>query len=188
MAKLMARLPVLTYPAPSLKKPSVDVKMFDAKLSDLVASMFETMYFERGIGLAAAQIGENINLLVMDVGRPDPADSENQEKRISNKICLINPKILSREGKILYEEGCLSCPELLVEVERDRNIVVASVNPEGKPQEHVLSELEAVCAQHEMDHLKGVLLTDKISRLKREMYGKQRIRERKSAEDKTKLE
>jgi peptide deformylase len=184
----MARLPVLTYPTPSLKKPSVDVKTFDAKLYELVESMFETMYFERGIGLAASQIGENLNLLVMDVGSPDPTDPENHEKRISNKICLINPNILSREGKILYEEGCLSCPELLVEVERDRNIVVASVDPEGRPQQHSLSELEAVCTQHEMDHLKGVLLTDKISRLKREIYGKQRLRERKSAQDKSELE
>ena len=184
----MARLHVITYPAPALKKPSVEVKKFDDRLRELVANMFETMYFARGIGLAAAQVGENINLLVMDVGLPDPLEPENAEKRIPNKICLINPKIVTRAGKILYEEGCLSCPDLLVEVERDRNIVVVACNTKGQVQQHALNDVEAVCAQHEMDHLKGILLTDRISQLKREMYGKQRIRERKNAQDKSALE
>lgn len=184
----MALLPVLTYPNPLLKKRSVDVKVFDSRLQDLVQSMFETMRVEGGIGLAAPQIGENINLFVMDVGKRDPNDPENAEKIISNKICMVNPKVTQAEGIITYEEGCLSCPELLVEIERSLNIVVKSRDPEGRPQQHSLTELEAVCTQHEMDHLKGVLLTDRISRLKREMYGKERIRERKSANDKSRLE
>lgn len=184
----MAKLPVLTYPAPSLKKKSVEVKAFNSRLQDLVEDMFETMVFERGIGLAAPQIGENINLFVMDVGRPDPKHPDDEKKRVSNRICLINPKIVSRAEKIFYEEGCLSCPELLVEVERDRNILVEAFDPQGRPLKMALSDLEAVCTQHEMDHLKGLLLTDRISQLKREMYAKQRVRERRDDKDKSALE
>jgi peptide deformylase len=181
----MAKLSVLTYPTPSLRKPSRDVQDFDSRLGDLVRDMFETMYADNGIGLAAPQIGENINLLVMDVGRPDPQDPQ---KEVSHQICLVNPKIVQTEGVIVYEEGCLSCPELLVEVERVRNIVVEAKDSEGRPLRLALSELEAVCTQHEMDHLQGILLTDRISRLQREIYGKKRIRVRKEESDKGDLE
>lgn len=179
------KLDVLTYPSQTLKKKSVPVKDFNSWLTDLAEAMFETMYTERGIGLAAPQVGENINLFVMDVGRPDPQDAE---KILSHKICMVNPKITEAEGLILYEEGCLSCPELLVEVERSKTIIVESFDPEGRPQKMTLTDLEAICTQHEMDHLKGVLLTDHISRLQREIYGKKRVRERKDEQDKSRLE
>jgi peptide deformylase len=198
-------LPILTYPAASLKKLSMDVKAFDARLRDLVEDMFHTMYLSGGIGLAAPQIGVNINLFVMDAGqrRTAGAKMESPEEQAearahqrgaeeiaakARRIHMINPKITAREGKILFEEGCLSCPELLVEVERSQSIVVKSLDSEGRAQEHALSEIEAVCTQHEMDHLMGILLTDRISQLKREMYGKQKLRERKDAGDKSKLE
>lgn len=176
----MTKLSVLTYPSASLKKKSIDVKNFNSELADFVAAMFETMYADRGVGLAAPQVGENINLFVMDAGRPDPQDAQ---KTLPHKICMINPRIIATEGLILYEEGCLSCPELFVEVERAKNIVVESFDPEGRPQKMALTDLAAVCTQHEMDHLKGVLLTDRISRLQREIYGKKRIRERKGEGD-----
>lgn len=177
----MALLPVLTYPTASLKKTSVDVTEVNSRLQDLINDMFETMYAENGIGLAAPQIGENINLFVMDVGRPDPIDPE---RRLPHKICMINPKIISADGTIQYEEGCLSCPDLLVKVDRSANIVVQSLDAQGRPQQLSLSELEAVCTQHEMDHLKGVLLADRLSQLQRDMYGKKMIRLRKNADDK----
>jgi len=176
----MALLPVLTYPAASLKKKSVDVDKVSARIQDLVGIMYATMDKENGIGLAAPQIGENINLFVMDVGRPNPIDPENP---LSNRICMINPKIQSADGLIQYEEGCLSCPELLVTVDRARDIVVTSLDAEGRPQILTLSELEAVCTQHEMDHLVGVLLTDRISNLQREMYAK-KVRKRRDEADK----
>lgn len=179
----MALLPIVKYPSPVLRQKSKDVREFGPWLQDLVQSMFETMYAERGVGLAAPQIGESLNLFVMDAQRPDPADPENQKKIIHNKICMVNPKIIKAEGLISYEEGCLSCPELIVTVERPRDIVVTSMDPEGRPQEHTLTELEAVCTQHEMDHLKGILLVDKLSRLKREMYSKNLIRTKKSDKD-----
>jgi peptide deformylase len=181
----MKPLTVLTYPAPSLKKPSIEVQKVDSRIQDLVQAMFETMYLEQGIGLAAPQVGENINLFVMDVGRPNPLDPE---KSLPHKICMINPKILSATGEIEYEEGCLSCPDLLVKVDRAAEIVVVSLDMDGRQQTLSLNELEAVCTQHEMDHLKGILLVDKLSRLKREVYGKQRVREKKSELDKSLIE
>jgi peptide deformylase len=179
----MSLLTVVKYPSPILRKKSVEVREFTPWLQDLVQSMFETMYAERGIGLAAAQIGESLNLFVMDAQCPDPADPENPQKIIHNKICMVNPKIIKAEGLTSYEEGCLSCPELIVMVERSRDIVVTSLTPEGQPQQHSLTGLEAVCTQHEMDHLKGILLVDKLSRLKREMYSKNLIRPKKSDKD-----
>lgn len=176
----MPRLPVLTFPAPSLKKKSVPVEKVTSRIGDLVRDMFETMYAEHGIGLAAPQVGENINLLVMDVRTEDPID---KEKEVSHPLCFINPKIVKAEGIINYEEGCLSCPELLVKIDRKQNLVVEALDIEGRVQTFNLLDLEAVCLQHEMDHLAGILLTDHISRLKRDLYRKQRIREKKDESD-----
>jgi len=172
----MAKLPIITYPAQSLKKKSKPVEKVTSKITDFVADMFETMYGFNGIGLAAPQVDEHLNILVMDVKKTDPKDPE---KFIPNPICLINPKIIKRDGQIFYEEGCLSCPELLVEVERSKVVVVQALDAEGKPIQLELLELSAVCTQHEMDHLEGKLLTDYISRLKRDIYRKQRIRIKK---------
>lgn len=179
----MAILPVITYPSPVLRQKCRDVKEFGNWLEELVLNMFETMGLEHGIGLAAPQIGEGLNLFVMNVPRRDPLDPENQQKIIHNKICMVNPKVIQAEGQIIYEEGCLSCPELIVSVERSKDIVVQSLSVQGEPQQHSLTELEAVCTQHEMDHLKGILLVDKLSRLKREMYSKDLIRAKKSDRD-----
>lgn len=171
----MARLPIITFPAKSLKKPSRPVEKVTSRITDFVKDMFETMYAGNGIGLAAPQVDEHLNIFVMDVKKPDPIDPE---KLISNPVCLINPRIIRREGTVFYEEGCLSCPELLVEVERNKIITVEGLNAEGRPVKYDLTDLDAVCTQHEMDHLKGKLLTDYISRLKKDLYRKQLIRKR----------
>jgi peptide deformylase len=173
----LATLPILTYPAKSLKKPSVDVERVDGHTGDFVNDLFATMRAAQGLGLAAPQVGENRNIFVMDIAKPDPIDPD---KTVSRPLCMINPKIVATEGVIQWEEGCLSCPDLLVTMDRARHIVVEFLDAEGRPQRINLSELEAVCVQHEMDHLKGVLLADRLSRLKRDLYGKQRLHERKS--------
>lgn len=166
----MTLLKILTFPAKSLKEPSVAVKEVTPEIKQLVKDMFETMRTSNGIGLAAAQVGKNINLLVMDVGRRDPDD---EKKIIPRPFCFINPKIIEKSGSIVYEEGCLSCPELTVEVKRAQRVIVEALNADGKPVTEVLEDLEAVCLQHEMDHLQGTLLVDHLSRLKRELYEKQ---------------
>lgn len=168
------KLPILTYPNKVLKKQSVPVEKVTSTITDFVKNLFETMYAsETGIGLAAPQVGENLNIFVMDVALTDP---DNPEKQTPNPIAHINPKIIHREDTIIFEEGCLSCPELLVDIERSKNIIVESLDAEGRAQQHNLSDISAVCVQHEMDHLVGKLLTDYISRLKRDMYKKQRLR------------
>ena len=172
----MAKLTVLKYPTPSLKKPSVPVEKVTKEIQALVKDMFETMHVSSGIGLAAPQVGKNLNLFVMDAQKPDPIDPE---KYISNPLCLINPKIVHKDGLVVFEEGCLSCPGLLVDVKRAKDITVEFLDAKGKPQTLELTDLEAICVQHEMDHLQGILLIDHISRLKRELYRKQRLKEKK---------
>lgn len=173
-------LPILTFPAASLKKPSVAVEKVTSKIGDLVEDMFETMKMEHGIGLAAPQVGENLNILIMNVFKRDPKDPE---KIIANPISLINPKIIKSTGIIVYEEGCLSCPELLIKMERAQNITVVALDKEGRKISYDLNDLEAVCIQHEMDHLRGKLLTDYLSRLKRDIYRKHLLRPKKDEKD-----
>ncbi|MBU0504614.1 peptide deformylase [bacterium] len=177
----MAKLEVLKYPEKSLKEPSEPVKEVTEEHRQLFQDMIETMYLSHGLGLAAPQVGLNITLFVMDVARPNPLDEENP---ISNPLCLINPKIIEKSDEtIIYEEGCLSCPDLLVDVKRSKAVVVEALNEKGELITHNFTELEAVCAQHEMDHLQGTLLTDQISRLKRELYRKKRMRLKKEEEE-----
>jgi peptide deformylase len=124
--------------------------------------MMETMNFEYGIGLAAPQIGESIRLFVMDVGRDDPIDPE---KKISQPYCFFNPVITKAEGKTAIEEGCLSCPELQVSVDRAARVTLSFLDIHGKPQKALFDGLEAICIQHEMDHLNGVLLVDQLNKM-----------------------
>ncbi len=165
----MATLPILTFPAKSLKQPSAPVHKVTNEIRQLVKNMFETMAAGCGIGLAAPQVGQNIAVFVMDVGKKNPKDEKNI---ILTPFCLINPRILEKSGDTTYAEGCLSCPDLTVEVDRAQRVVVEALDVDGKLQQYVFEDLEAVCVQHEMDHLAGVLLTDHISRLKRELYKK----------------
>jgi peptide deformylase len=129
--------------------------------------MFATMEQEVGIGLAAPQVGELIRLAIVDVRKQDTVDLE---KFISDPVALINPEIIAGEGTISYEEGCLSCPELLVKVDRFNRVKVKYLDLEGRMCELTAEGLKAVCIQHELDHLNGILLADKISRLERNLY------------------
>lgn len=179
----MAKLIVLTYPAKSLKEPSLPVSKVTDEIKRLVKDMFETLSDNKGIGLAAPQIGKNINLFIMDVGKKDPSD---KEKLIPHPFCFINPKVIEKSGSITYAEGCLSCPELTVEIKRAQRVIVDALNAEGKLVTEVLEDLEAVCLQHEMDHLQGILLVDHLSRLKRELYEKQIKKAHKESKESSK--
>lgn len=176
----MSRLSVLTYPHKCLQEVSKPLKDIPTSIQGLVRDMFETMYIENGIGLAAPQIGESIRLVVMDVARPDPL---NPEQFLKDPLALINPEIILSEGLIQYEEGCLSCPELAVLVDRSAKIKVNYLNLEGKPLTLEMEGLKAVCVQHEIDHLNGILLVNKLSRLKRDLYKQKRLRIAKEEKD-----
>ncbi len=159
-------LDIVKYPNPELTKACAPVDAVNQDIRQLVTDMFETMYANQGVGLAAPQVGVPLDLLVIDVGR-----LENEETK-PDPIALINPQLKSQEGKIIWEEGCLSLPELIVPVERSAKVVVTALNPDGKEITLLGEELLAVALQHEIDHLNGILLVDKVSRLKRDLYRK----------------
>jgi peptide deformylase len=151
---------IVKYPDPILAKRGEDVTEFGGDLKTLVEEMFESMYEAHGIGLAAPQIGLSKRLTVIDVSfKKEPAD----------KLVLINPEIIHREGKQLEEEGCLSLPEIREKVNRAAKVKVRAQNVEGEWFEVEGEELLARALQHEIDHLDGVLFIDRLSRLKRDL-------------------
>jgi peptide deformylase len=158
----MAIRPILTVAdaTPVLKQKSLPVEKVDDELRALMDDMLETMYAAPGIGLAAIQVGVPKRVIVMDLTR----DEEDRQPRY-----FVNPEILwASEDTAPYEEGCLSIPEVYDEVERPARVRIRYLNREGEQIEEEAEGLYAVCIQHEMDHLEGVLFIDHLSRLKRE--------------------
>ena len=144
----------------TLKRKSDRVTVVDDELRALMDDMLETMYDAPGIGLAAIQVGVPKRVIVMDLSRSEDA----KEPRY-----FINPEILwASEETQGYEEGCLSVPEIYDEVERPAKVRIRYLGYDGKPVEEDAEGLYAVCIQHEMDHLEGVLFLDHLSRLKRD--------------------
>jgi len=143
-----------------LKQVSKDVSAVTDELRALMDDMLETMYDAPGIGLAAVQIGELVNVIVMDLAR----EGEEPAPRY-----FVNPKITWESDELFsYEEGCLSVPEVYDAVERPARVKLTYLNYKGEPIEEEADGMYAVCIQHEMDHLKGVLFIDHLSRLKRD--------------------
>jgi peptide deformylase len=151
---------VVKWPDPVLAKPGEVVTVFDAKLKKLVDEMFDSMYAAQGIGLAAPQIAISQRITVIDVSF---------KKNPEEKIVLINPEIIEREGKQIEEEGCLSLPEIREKVSRSEWVKVKAQDVTGKWFELEGDELLARAMQHEIDHLDGVLFIDRLSRLKRDL-------------------
>ncbi len=155
----MSIRPILTAPDPRLKAVSTDVEKVDGEIRRLIDDMAESMYEADGIGLAAVQIGTPRNIIVMDL------DQKSGQK---NPRAYINPKILwASEELATFEEGCLSVPEIWEEVARPARIKCEFLDREGTTQLLEADGLLATCLQHEMDHLKGVLFIDHLSKLKR---------------------
>ena len=142
----------------------------------LAAEMLQVMYDEPGIGLAAPQVGHAIRLVVMDT-------TWNEEGGERAGTAIVNPEIVSREGKVVWEEGCLSVPDFNADVERSEHIVVQYHDLEGQEVTEDVTGLRAVCFQHEIDHLDGILFIDRISRLKRGMYVKRRKKQLRQDEE-----
>lgn len=163
----MALRPVLQFPDPRLKCVSAPVGELTDALRELAADMIDVMYDEPGIGLAAPQVGEAVRMIVMDT-------EWTEEDHEPDARVILNPEILTREGTILWTEGCLSVPDFQAEVERSKRITVRYTDLEGNEVVEDCEELRAVCFQHEIDHLNGLLFFDRISRLKRSLYIKKR--------------
>ena len=166
----MALLNILHFPDPRLRTVAKPVTEFDDNLRQLVSDMFETMYEAPGIGLAATQVNTHIRLLVLDV-------SENR----SRPRCLINPEILEAEGEEEMDEGCLSVPGFYEKVRRAEWIRVRAQDQFGETHEFEAEGLEAVCIQHEMDHLEGKLFVDYLSGLKRNRIRSKLVKMQKQA-------
>ncbi|HYQ47526.1 MAG TPA: peptide deformylase [Thermodesulfovibrionales bacterium] len=167
----MAVLDIKKYPSPVLKKKAAPVSVFDEALQQLIDDMVETMYAAPGVGLAAPQVGISKRLAVIDISSRD-------EKY--PLIVLINPSILRSEGEIEFEEGCLSIPEYTAKVKRSENLIVRARNREGTHVEIEAEGLLAIALQHEIDHLDGLLLIDRISPIKREFFKKRYQKSRKT--------
>jgi peptide deformylase len=151
---------VVKYPDPVLARRGDTVTVFDDALRKLVAEMFESMYAAQGIGLAAPQISISKRITVIDVNfKKDPKD----------KLVLVNPEVVEREGKQVEEEGCLSLPDIREKVQRAARVKVKAQNEHGEWFEVEGTELLARALLHEIDHLDGILFIDRISRLKREL-------------------
>ena len=175
----MAILRIFETPDPVLRQISTPVETVDDELRALVADMFETMYDAPGIGLAAVQVGVPRRLLVMDLQEPeDPDDPESPA--VKDPRVFINPEVLwASETTVPYTEGCLSVPDQYAEVLRPDRIRARWLDEHGKAHEEELDGLLAVCLQHEMDHLEGVLFIDHLSKLKRDMVLKKLAKARK---------
>jgi len=175
----MAIRAIFETPDPVLRQISKPVATFDADLKRLVADMFETMYAAPGIGLAAVQVGVPIRLLVIDLQEPENADDP-ESPVVRQPRVFINPEILwHSDDEVPYTEGCLSVPEQYAEVMRPDRIRAKWQDAEGKSYEEDIDGLLAVCLQHEMDHLEGILFIDHLSRLKRDMVLKKLAKWRK---------
>ena len=162
----MALLQVHEFPDPILQQHAMPVTVFDDKLRQLAADMLETMYEERGIGLAANQVAVLKQIVVVDVMAGDE-DHGQREPQV-----LVNPKIVAASGETAIEEGCLSVPEFRAEVPRAEKIKVEYQDLEGQPQTLEADGLLAICLQHEFDHLRGRLFIDYLPPLKQRMVKK----------------
>ena len=172
----MALLPIYEAPDPMLRQISTPIDTVDDQLRVLIADMFETMYDAPGIGLAAVQVGVPKRLLVMDLGEPEEEGGEPvKEPRV-----FINPEIVTHSAQeVPYTEGCLSVPDQYAEVQRPDRIRARWLDERGTAHEEDIGGLLAVCLQHEMDHLEGVLFIDHLSKLKRDMVLKKLAKIRK---------
>jgi len=161
-------LPILHYPDKRLRTAAKPVEVVDDSIKTQVKNMFETMYDAPGIGLAATQVNFHQRVIVIDV-----SEEQNQP------LCLINPEITKKSGEIEWEEGCLSVPNYFENVKRANTIKVCALNENGEEFEIEASEILAVCIQHEIDHLDGILFVDYISKLKQ-----RRLKEKTSKKSK----
>lgn len=165
----MPKLRVLHYPDPNLRKVAVPVENIDQDIKRLAEDMLETMYAEKGIGLAATQVNIQKRVVVMDLS----------EERDSPRI-LINPVIIEAEGTEEMQEGCLSVPGYYENVQRAEKVRFRYLKLDGDYEEMETGGLLAVCIQHEIDHLDGKLFIDYLSPLKREMIRKKLLKQERT--------
>lgn len=157
----MAKLEILHYPDPRLRQKALPITQITADLPVIINDMYETMYAEHGIGLAAVQVNILKRIIVLDI-------SEQQNE----PHYYLNPEIIAMQGEITHDEGCLSVPKIYERVSRASEITVRYMDLQGSIQEQQATGLLAICIQHEIDHLDGKLFVDYLSQLKRQRIRK----------------
>jgi len=171
----MAVRTVRIWPDPALKEIALPVEKVTDEVRALVRDLWDTMYQENGIGLAATQIGVTQRVLVIDL---DPRGESQADEELAEELAewgftgptaFINPNIVSGDGTIVFEEGCLSVPGINEEVTRKDHVVVEALNDKGEPFRVEAHGLFAVAVQHETDHLDGKVFVDYLSKLKRDV-------------------
>ncbi len=162
---------IITYPNPILANQSKEIEAVDDEIRALLADMVETMYAHDGVGLAAPQVAVNIRAIVIDTSGSDPTGV--------GLLKMVNPEIVTREGEMEFEEGCLSVPDMRVKMKRSARVTARFLDENGEERTIEAEGLLAVAIQHEIDHLDGALIIDNVSRLKRDIY----LRKRRKAEE-----
>ena len=166
---------LLQFPDSRLRQKSEPVGAVTDEIRALAQDMLDVMYDEPGIGLAAPQVGEHIRLIVVDTGW-------NEEDAERNPLILVNPEITEHSDSLTWNEGCLSVPDFQADVERSERVHLSAHDLDDSPVEIDAEGIQAVCFQHEIDHLDGILFIDRISRLKREMYVRKRKKQLRQEE------
>ncbi len=179
----MALLPLIKYGNPILRKKTNPVEDFN--IQKLIDDMFETMYHEKGIGLAANQVGENLSILVFDIGDYDHSSSDIFSKDIQGPQVFINPEVIEEIGKCSMEEGCLSVPDIRAEIVRPESITLRYQNINKEWKNKSFSGLEARVLLHEIDHLNGKIFTDYLSPTKRTLINKRLLEIAKNGQPST---
>lgn len=167
----MAKLEILKFPDPRLRKKSLAVKEVTPELAQLAEDMKETMYSFNGIGLAAPQVNHLVRLLITDTrpreeGRYKIEDMTELEQKVEQPFVIFNPVVVKKEGKTTYDEGCLSVPTFYETVQRAEWIEVEGLNIKGEKISLQIDGLLSICIQHEIDHLDGKLFIDRLSPIK----------------------
>ncbi|WP_284262959.1 peptide deformylase [Roseicyclus amphidinii] len=164
--------PILIHPDPRLKKTAPPIADITDDLRALADDMLETMYAAPGIGLAAPQIGIDTRLIVMDCVK--------EEGAAPRPLAMFNPEVIAEsDTRNVYEEGCLSIPDIYAEVERPAEVTVRWIDPSGAAREETFDGLWATCVQHEIDHLDGTLFIDYLKPLKRQLITRKMVKLKK---------
>ena len=166
----MAILNILVYPDSRLRQVAKKVENVTDETRQLISNMAETMYAAPGIGLAATQVNVHQRIIVIDI-------SESRD----DLLVLVNPEITEKDGEQVYDEGCLSVPDIYAQVARAENIKLNALDKNGKPFEMSADGLLAVCIQHEIDHLDGKVFVDYLSRLKQDRIRKKLLKQQRIA-------
>jgi len=160
----MALREIKKYPEAVLRKKTAPVKMIDDDINRLIDDMVETMHAAPGVGLAANQVGVPLQLAVIELGDHEGAGPHR------SLVVLINPEMVSMEGSVVAEEGCLSVPDFTEKVKRAAKVRVRAQDRQGKPFELEAEGLMAKALQHEIDHLNGILFIDRLSPIKKSIF------------------